>query len=59
MIGCRAFSLVVLVDLALDCEIVIEDEVIGKTPFTLSRSSSHEMHVAVAPNGIGLAGTFR
>ncbi|HET7501830.1 MAG TPA: PEGA domain-containing protein [Kofleriaceae bacterium] len=26
---------------------------------TLSRSSDHEVHVAVAPNGIQLAGTFR
>jgi tetratricopeptide (TPR) repeat protein len=26
---------------------------------TLTRSSSHEMHVAVAPNGIQLAGTFK
>jgi hypothetical protein len=25
----------------------------------LSRSHSHEVHVAVAPNGIQLAGTFR
>lgn len=27
--------------------------------FTLTRSDSHEVHVAVAPNGIQLAGTFK